>query len=72
MMKKSKRSREENDPICPLYIANIRKWNNRGSRVTGRAAKVAKVVMNPVSKMGPIESPSIPNLQWKAKKLIHL
>jgi hypothetical protein len=72
MMKKSKRSREENDPICPLYIANIRKWNNRESRVIGRAAKVAKVVMNPVSKIGPIESPSIPNLQWKSKKLIHL
>lgn len=72
MMKKSKRSREANNPICPLYIANIKKWNNRESRVTGQAAKVAKVVMNPVSNMGPIESPSIPNLQWKSKKMIHL
>ena len=72
MRKKSKRSLEENNPICPLYIANIKKLNNRESRVTGQAAKVAKVVMNPVSKMGPIEIPSIPNLQWKSKKSIHL
>lgn len=71
-MKKSKRSRDENDPIWPLYIANMRKWNNRESRVTGQAAKVAKVVINPVNKMGPIESPSIPNFQWKSKKSIHL
>lgn len=44
-------------------MANIKKWNNLESRVTGQAAKVAKVVINPVSKMGPIASPSIPNLQ---------
>jgi hypothetical protein len=62
-MKQSQRSREENDPILPLYIANIRKSNNRESRVTGQAAKVAKVVINPVNQMGPMESPSIPNLQ---------
>ena len=71
-MKKRQMSWEENGPIWPLYIANIRKWNNRDSRVTGRAAKVAKVVINPVSKMGPIEIPSIPNLQEKSKKSIHL
>ena len=69
-MKNSKRSREENNPICPLYIANIRKWNNRESLVTGQAANVAKVVMNPVSKISPIENPSIPNRQWKSKKWI--
>lgn len=45
----------------PLYIANISKCHNRESRVTGRAAKVAKVVINPVSQIGPRESPYIPN-----------
>jgi hypothetical protein len=62
MMKKSKRSREQNEPIWPLYIANIKKWNNQESQVTGRAAKVAKMMINPVRKIGPTESPSIPNL----------
>jgi hypothetical protein len=63
MMKKSKRSREENELIWPVYIANIRKWNNQESQVTSRATKVAKVVINPINKIGPTESPSIPNLQ---------
>lgn len=27
MMKKSKRSREKNDPTWAPYIVNIRKWN---------------------------------------------
>lgn len=71
MMKKSKRSREANNPICPLYITNIRKWNNRESRVTGQAAKVAKVVMNPVSNIGPIDSPSIPNHPIESDNRMH-
>lgn len=33
------------------------------TQITGQAAKVTKVVMNPVSKMDPIERPSILNLQ---------
>jgi hypothetical protein len=46
---------------CTLLTSGNEK--NRESRVTGKAAKVAKVVINPVSKIVPIESPSIPILQ---------
>ena len=47
-----------------LYIANIRKCNNQEFQVIGQAAKVAKVVINTVSKIGSRESPSIPNYKF--------
>lgn len=41
----------------------MRKWNSLESRVLGEVIKVAKVLINPINKIGPIESPFISNIQ---------
>ena len=49
-----------NTATWPPHMASMSTWKSRGLKVTGQAARMARLVMNVVSRMRGMESPSAP------------